>query len=79
MGKRIEVDGKFYRVRRGELVQIPDEWVGKVTHPQTMRKRPSKMNRKVRRTDGRTGIFSSTVFKDKRDLTIVDLQDNGEA
>jgi hypothetical protein len=40
-GKRIEVDGKFYRMRRGQLVEIPEEWVGKVTHPQTARKRDS--------------------------------------
>lgn len=41
-GKRIEVDGKFYRMRRGKLVEIPEEWVGNVTHPQNMRKRESK-------------------------------------
>ena len=42
MAKRIEIDGKFYRYRRGKLVQIPDEWVGKTLHPQTKRKRASK-------------------------------------
>ncbi len=42
MAKRIEINGKFYRLRRGELVEIPGEWLGKVTHPQTIRKRPSK-------------------------------------
>lgn len=41
-GKRVEVDGKFYRMRRGKLVEIPEEWVGNVTHPQSMRKRDSK-------------------------------------
>ena len=40
--KRIEIDGKFYRKRRGELVEIPEQWVGEVTHPQTIRKRKSK-------------------------------------
>ena len=25
--RRIEIDGKFYRYRRGKLVQIPDKWV----------------------------------------------------
>lgn len=45
MSKRIEIDGKFYRLRRGVLVQIPDEWVGKTTHPQTIRKRKSKKGR----------------------------------
>jgi len=42
MAARIEKDGKFFRKRRGILVEIPGEWVGKVTHPQTIRKRPSK-------------------------------------
>lgn len=39
MSKRIEIDGKFYRKRKGKLVQIPDEWVGKIPTEQTMRKR----------------------------------------
>lgn len=42
MSKRIEIDGKFYRKRRGVLVEIPEEWVGQTVHPQTMRKRKSK-------------------------------------
>jgi hypothetical protein len=37
--KRIEKDGKFYRMRRGKLVEIPAEWVGQVCHPQEQRKR----------------------------------------
>ena len=45
MGRRIEIDGRFYRRRRGELVEIPEEWVGQTTHPQTIRKRPSKGGR----------------------------------
>ena len=48
MSKRIEKDGKFYRMRRGKLVEIPEEWVGKVTTPQTIAKRPSKMTNKAR-------------------------------
>jgi hypothetical protein len=43
--KRIEIAGKFYRMRKGKLVQIPPEWVGQVTHPQTIRKRASKKGR----------------------------------
>jgi len=42
MSKRISIGGKFYRIRRGKLVEIPSEWLGKVTHPQTIRKRKSK-------------------------------------
>lgn len=39
---------KTTRVRRGKEVDIPEEWRGKVTYPQTIRKRPSKLTRKVR-------------------------------
>lgn len=39
MAKRIEIDGTFYRVRRGKLVKIPDEWVGKITTKSTIRDR----------------------------------------
>lgn len=37
-------DIETYRERRGKLVKIPSEWVGKVTHPQTIRKRKSKQD-----------------------------------
>jgi hypothetical protein len=47
MPKLIEIDGKFFRMRRKKLVAIPEEWLGKVTFAQTMRERPSKMGRKV--------------------------------
>lgn len=45
--KLLEKDGKFYRMRRGVLVEIPPQWVGKVTYPQTIRKRPSKRGQGV--------------------------------
>lgn len=41
MSKRIEIEGKFYRMRRGELVEIPNKWLGKFPTKQTMRKRKS--------------------------------------
>lgn len=68
MSARIEKDGKFYRMRRGVLVEIPAEWVGQTTHPQTIRKRPSKQTRKVRndnvpRHPGPTGEY---VWKQPR-------------
>ena len=47
--KRIEKDGKFYRMRRGKLVEIPAAWVGEVAYPQTIRERPSKLIGKVAR------------------------------
>lgn len=49
MAKRIEIDGKFYRERRGKLVEIPAEWVGKFPTEQTIRKRGSKLTNKLRR------------------------------
>lgn len=39
MAKRIEIDGKYYRIRRGVLVLIPDKWLNKVTYKQTINKR----------------------------------------
>jgi hypothetical protein len=47
--KRIEIEGLFFRYRRGRLVEIPPEWVGKVTDPATIRQRKSKMIHKHRR------------------------------
>ena len=47
--KRVEIDGRFYRKRRGKLVEILPEWVGKTLHPQTKRKRASKGTGKARR------------------------------
>lgn len=41
------------RVRRGRLVEIPEEWEGVVTFRQTIRKRPSKWTRKARKRFGR--------------------------
>ncbi len=49
MSKRIEKDGKFYRMRRGKLVEIPEEWVGNTVHPQTIRNRASKVIHKLRK------------------------------
>jgi hypothetical protein len=47
--KRVEKDGKFYRLRRGKLVEIPAAWVGEVVYAQTLRERPSKLIGKVAR------------------------------
>jgi len=45
---RLEMDGKFYRYRRGRLVLIPSEWVDKIPTQRTMRNRQSKSTRKLR-------------------------------
>lgn len=47
--KRIDKAGKSYRIRRGKLVEIPAEWVGKFPTDKTKRQRPSRMTNKLRR------------------------------
>lgn len=47
--KRLEIEGKFFRMRRGILVEIPDKWLGKVTNSTTIRQRKSKLISKVKR------------------------------
>jgi len=42
MKRRIEVGGGYYRKRRGIFVLIPEKWLGRTIHPQSIRKRPSK-------------------------------------
>ncbi len=51
MNKPIMVDGVPHRRRRGRLVAIPLKWVGRVTSPQTINKRPSKMTAKRRHAE----------------------------
>jgi len=46
---RIKIGDHYYRVREGVLIRIPEKWLGKVTHPQTIRKRQSKFTKKVKR------------------------------
>lgn len=74
---RVLIDGKFYRKRRGRLVPIPDEWVNKITTPATIRQRPSKLPRKVRRYSvlSTSKLMACTKFKDKRDAQIDLIQD----
>lgn len=42
MGKLIQKNGRFYRERRGVLVEIPGQWLGNVVYRQTIHKRLSK-------------------------------------
>lgn len=46
MAKRIEIDGKYFRMRRGKLVEIPLEWVGKTMFKTNIRRR--KLDAKVK-------------------------------
>lgn len=65
--RRVEIDGRFYRERRGKLVEIPQKWVGRVTSQQTIRKRPSKLTHKLRRLVSPNGFWKMNEFKDRRD------------
>lgn len=49
-----------HRMRRGRLVEIPEQWRGKVTDRQTIRKRPSKKTRKARNTTDRNFTHSAS-------------------
>ncbi len=50
MSKAVIIDGEMYRSRRGRLVKIPDEWVGKFTTDRTIRQRDSKLTNKLSRS-----------------------------
>lgn len=69
MAKRIEIDGKFYRERRGQLVEIPEQWVGRTLHPQTMRKRGSKTIHKLAR-DMKDRRCGGLKYRTERDLPL---------
>lgn len=68
MAKRIEIDGKFYRRRRGKLVLIPEKWVGRHPTSQTIRKRPSKLTGKVKRIV--KDVAGVNRFKDMRAMPL---------
>ena len=44
MPKRISIEGKFYRMRRGVMVEIPAAWLGQTVYPETIQRRKSKRN-----------------------------------
>lgn len=56
------------RIRRGVEVVIPPEWVGNVTTPATIRQRPSKLHRKLRRR-----LKPGVAYKDARDMPLEPL------
>ena len=47
MAKAIEIDGILYRKRRGKLVKIPDEWVGRTISHLAKSRRHSKTGAKT--------------------------------
>ena len=59
----IKVDGKLFRMRRGQLVEIPAEWRGNFTTPATIRQRPSKLIGKVKRAISSKACYVDAKFK----------------
>lgn len=71
---RLEIDGKFYRERRGKLVEIPAEWVNQVPTSRTIRNRASRLTNKDKRNPCCNRSMSKWLndYKDKKDLPIED-------
>jgi len=65
---RIEKDGIFYRLRRGKLVEIPSEWVGKV--PMNWGKQRKVFSEKIRRNIKRK---DNKIIEKEREFTSVDI------
>lgn len=49
MAKKIICDDGVYRIRRGKLVKVPDEWVGRITTNETIRQRKSKLCKNIQK------------------------------
>lgn len=64
MKKKIEIDGKFYRQRRGVLVEIPAQFLGRITTSKTIHDR--KIAAKVKRMKRRV------THKFKKDLPVTE-------
>lgn len=77
MSKMIEQDGKFYRLRRGKLVEIPPEWQGKVPNEQTKRKRASHQTPSQRNARQRNMLGDETFdWSNYRNRRYEDRDDN---
>lgn len=63
MNGRVEIDGKFFRYRRGKLVEIPTQWVNKIPTGRTMRARKTArmMQRKTPSMNLRRAIAASSI------------------
>ena len=55
------------RIRRGKVVEVPPQWVGKITTKETIRQRPSKLLGKVKRM-----LKPNVAYKDARDIPLED-------
>ncbi len=57
------------RIRRGKTVEIPEKWVGRVPHAQTIRKRASNQvgqAKDTQRNFGKSGLFKQEYLDTKR-------------
>jgi hypothetical protein len=70
MGKMHIIDGKPHRERRGKMVEIPEEWVGKTLTQQTRRKRRSHQSRYQRDNEAshalKDGTYDWKRYREKR-------------
>lgn len=73
--KPIFKDGKVYRIRRGKMVEIPPEWVGKTVSAQSVNKRPSKQLHKHRKLQ-KLGEFSARVGRAEDAIRDKELRDS---
>lgn len=57
-----------YRVRRGKVVEVPPKWVGRMTTRKTIRQRPSKLPRKLRKAArrGRPSLAAARELLNRR-------------
>lgn len=72
---KIERDGKVYRIRRGKMVEVPPEWVGKTVGAQTINKRPSKQLHKHRK-DTKLGTYNVRHKRAEEVIEKAEVQDD---
>lgn len=54
-----------FRVRRGKLVEVPPAWVGRMTTKKTIRQRPAKLPRKLRKAARRGNRRSLAAARER--------------
>lgn len=70
MSKRINIDGIFYRLRRGRWVPIPSDWLNKTTSHRTQRNRPSHLIGKIKRSSRH--VHKNITYIDSKTTPIMD-------
>lgn len=75
MSRRIEINGKFYRKRRGKLVEIPSEWVERGISKQEIRLRKAAKEQLRLWTGKKLKLQEKTLDEELRELNL-DLEQN---